>query len=118
MAAAATGRAEEWHQGEKGGWARFACLACLAWARRAVGCGKQAGEGSGGPALLGFLADDYKPHCAYWEAVEMGRKLLLSVVASFWSTKSTMCVATAFLISATFLVLHCLSGGARLGGRD
>ncbi len=35
MAAAATGRAEEWHQGENGGRARFACLACLAWARRA-----------------------------------------------------------------------------------
>jgi hypothetical protein len=38
--------------------------------------------------------------------VEMIRKLLLSVVGSFWSTKSTMCVVTAFLISASFLCTH------------
>ena len=36
----------------------------------------------------------------------MIRKLLLSVIGSFWSTKSTMCIVTAFLISAFFLVLH------------
>jgi hypothetical protein len=36
----------------------------------------------------------------------MIRKLLLSVVGSFWSTKSTMCIVTAFLISAGFLIVH------------
>ena len=36
----------------------------------------------------------------------MIRKLLLSVIGSFWSTKSTMCVVTAFLISAFFLCTH------------
>jgi hypothetical protein len=41
-----------------------------------------------------------------WEGIEMTRKLLLSVVGSFWSTKSTMCVVTAFLISAVFLCTH------------
>jgi hypothetical protein len=38
--------------------------------------------------------------------IEMIRKLLLSVVGSFWSTKSTMCVVTACLISVSFLCLH------------
>ena len=36
----------------------------------------------------------------------MARKLLLSVVGSFWSTKSTMAIATAALISLFFLMLH------------
>ena len=38
----------------------------------------------------------------------MIRKLLLSVIGSFWSTKSTMCITTACLISASFLLGHTL----------
>jgi hypothetical protein len=37
---------------------------------------------------------------------EMLRKLLLSVVGAFWAQKSTTCVATALIFSATFQVLH------------
>jgi hypothetical protein len=40
------------------------------------------------------------------QGIEMIRKLLLSVIGSFWSTKSTMCIVTAFLISAFFLCAH------------
>ena len=58
--------------------------------------------------MLGFLADDYKPDqpMALWEALEMARKLLLSVIGAFWSTQSTMCVATALLISLCFQLLQ------------
>jgi hypothetical protein len=58
--------------------------------------------------MFGFLADDYQTGMpmVFWEAQEMVRKLLLSVIGAFWSTKSTMCVATALLISATFQLLH------------
>jgi hypothetical protein len=57
---------------------------------------------------LGFLMDDFKPHvpALLWEGIEMLRKLLLSVVGSFWSTKATMSIATALLISAFFLAMH------------
>jgi serine/threonine protein kinase len=59
--------------------------------------------------VLAFLADDYKPMMPMmlWEGQEMVRKLLLSVIGAFWSTKSTMCVATALLISIAFQLLHC-----------
>jgi len=40
------------------------------------------------------------------QGIEMIRKLLLSVIGSFWSTKSTMSIVTAFLISAFFLIIH------------
>jgi hypothetical protein len=40
------------------------------------------------------------------QGIEMIRKLLLSVIGSFWSTKSTMCIVTACLISAFFLYTH------------
>jgi hypothetical protein len=57
---------------------------------------------------LRFLLYDYKSFvpALLWEGIEMVRKLLLTVVGSFWSTKSTMCIVTAFLISASFLCLH------------
>jgi hypothetical protein len=62
---------------------------------------------------LEFLRQDYKvvePSWMHttqiWEAVEMLRKLALSIVYSFWSTKSTLCIATALLISSSFLVAH------------
>ena len=44
----------------------------------------------------------------FWavQGIEMIRKLLLSVVGSFWSTKSTMCIAVALLISALFLCVQ------------
>jgi hypothetical protein len=58
--------------------------------------------------LLAFLTDDYQLALPMllWEGVEMIRKLLLSVIGSFWSTKSTICIATALLISASFLAVH------------
>jgi hypothetical protein len=37
----------------------------------------------------------------------MIRKLLLSVMGAFWSSQSTICIATALLVSSIFLVLHC-----------
>jgi hypothetical protein len=57
---------------------------------------------------LRFLLKDYNSFAPVlmWEGIEMIRKLLLSVVGSFWSTKSTMCIVTAFLISAFFLCAH------------
>eukprot|EP00935_MAST-01C_sp_MAST-1C-sp1_P001397 g1397.t1 len=57
-------------------------------------------------SLFAFLADDYHPSFYFWEVLEMLRKLLLSVIGAFWSTKSTMCVATAFLVSTVFLAIH------------
>jgi hypothetical protein len=36
----------------------------------------------------------------------MIRKLLLSVMGAFWSSQSTICIATALLVSSIFLVLH------------
>jgi hypothetical protein len=63
---------------------------------------------------LAFLRHDYKViepswlHATQvWESVEIVRKLSLSVVSAFFSTKSTMCIATALLISSGFLVVHC-----------
>jgi serine/threonine protein kinase len=58
--------------------------------------------------VLGFLADDFKAAmpALLWEGVEMIRKLLLSVMGTFWSSQSTMCIATALLVSSIFLVLH------------
>eukprot|EP00935_MAST-01C_sp_MAST-1C-sp1_P000323 g323.t1 len=57
----------------------------------------------------GFLIEDYKPYlpCLMWEWIEMMRKLFLSVVGAMWSTKSTMCVATAMVISVVFYGAHC-----------
>jgi hypothetical protein len=57
---------------------------------------------------LRFLLLDYKSFAPVlmWESIEMSRKLLLSVVGSFWSTKSTMCIVTACLISVFFLCTH------------
>ena len=51
--------------------------------------------------LLGFLLDDYrlKLPCYMWEAEEMIRKLLLSVIGAFWASKSVSCIATALLVS-------------------
>jgi hypothetical protein len=56
-----------------------------------------------------FLLQDYKNVgvCFMWEAFEMLRKVSLSIVGSFWSTKSIMCVGTALLISVFFLCTHC-----------
>jgi serine/threonine protein kinase len=56
-----------------------------------------------------FLLQDYKDVgiCFMWEAFEMLRKVMLSVVGSFWSTKSIMCVGTALIISVFFLCTHC-----------
>jgi hypothetical protein len=45
---------------------------------------------------------------SYLQGVEMIRKLLLSVMGAFWSSQSTICIATALLVSSIFLVLHCL----------
>jgi len=57
---------------------------------------------------LHFLLDDYKPDAPamLWESAEMIRKLLLCVVGAFWSTKSTICIAIALLISVCFQLLH------------
>ena len=54
------------------------------------------------------LTRDYKPEFWYWEVYDLSRKLLLSVIGSFWSTKTTVCVAVATLISTVSLVLHAL----------
>jgi hypothetical protein len=58
--------------------------------------------------LFRFLLDDYKltSPAILWEFVEIIRKLLLSVIGSFWSSKSAMAIATALLISTTFLILQ------------
>jgi hypothetical protein len=57
---------------------------------------------------LRFLCDDFKPLApmVMWEWVELVRKLLLSVVGSFWTTKSATCVAVALLISSFYLAIH------------
>jgi hypothetical protein len=57
---------------------------------------------------LRFLRNDFKPLAPMfmWEGVEMIRKLLLSVVGSFWTTKSTMCIAVALLISLFYTAVH------------
>jgi hypothetical protein len=57
---------------------------------------------------LRFLLHDYSPlvPSLLWEGVEILRKLLLSVIGAFWSTQSTMAIATALLIASLFLVLH------------
>jgi hypothetical protein len=67
----------------------------------------------GAPPLFGFLdlrflLHDYKPGSPTfcWEVVDLLRKLLLSIMGVFWSTKSTMCIGTALLISTFFMVLH------------
>eukprot|EP00935_MAST-01C_sp_MAST-1C-sp1_P001728 g1728.t1 len=58
--------------------------------------------------LLGFLLDDYvlRLPCYMWETEEIVRKLLLSIISNFWSSKSVMCVATALIISLVFQLLH------------
>ena len=38
----------------------------------------------------------------------MVRKLVLSVIGSFWAKKSVMCIATALVCSAIFQILHSL----------
>ena len=38
--------------------------------------------------------------------IEMIRKLLLSVIGSFWNDKSTMAIATALFVSIIFLCVH------------
>jgi hypothetical protein len=55
-----------------------------------------------------FFLLDYKPlvPMLLWEGIDMTRKLLLSVIGSFWSRKSAMCIVTALLISFFFLILH------------
>jgi ABC-type branched-subunit amino acid transport system substrate-binding protein len=67
-------------------------------------------HGSGGKQYvdLRFLQDDYKhgTPLAYWEVVDLLRKLLLSVMGVFWSSQSTLCVGTALLISAFFTGLQ------------
>jgi hypothetical protein len=57
---------------------------------------------------LGFLLRDYKrgPPMMLWEALEMCRKLVASVIGTFWSTRGVTCVATALLISTSFLLFH------------
>jgi hypothetical protein len=57
---------------------------------------------------LRFLLNDYKliVPMLLWEGIEIVRKLLLSIIGAFWSSQSTLCIATACLISAIFLVLH------------
>jgi hypothetical protein len=80
------------------------------WRRVAAGvAGPSCGHNDlvdGREPMLSFLADDYRPGMPFWEALEMVRKLLLSVLGAFWSNQSTMCVATAVLISAFFQLLH------------
>jgi hypothetical protein len=57
---------------------------------------------------LHFLLSDYKSTSPVllWEGVEMIRKLLLSVMGAFWSSKSTICIASALLVSSIFLAAH------------
>jgi hypothetical protein len=57
---------------------------------------------------LRFLLSDYKSvtPVLLWECFEIIRKLLLSVLGAFWSTKTTMAIATATVISAFFLGVH------------
>jgi hypothetical protein len=58
--------------------------------------------------LLGFLLDDYKlmVPCFMWEAEEMLRKLLLSVMGAFFSKKSVMVIGSALVVSLFFQILH------------
>lgn len=58
--------------------------------------------------LYGFLLIDYKSHAPamLWDGIEMLRKLVLSIIGSFWSSQSPMAIATALLLSVVFLVLH------------
>jgi hypothetical protein len=61
--------------------------------------------------LLGFLMDDYKLAtfpCYMWEAEEMIRKLLLSIVGAFFSSKSVVVIGSALVVSMFFQVLHSL----------
>jgi hypothetical protein len=58
--------------------------------------------------LLGFLLDDYKlmAPCYMWEAEEMLRKLLLSVMGAFFSKKSAVVIGSALVVSLFFQILH------------
>eukprot|EP00935_MAST-01C_sp_MAST-1C-sp1_P002742 g2742.t1 len=71
---------------------------------------KEGGPVTSEELLFGFLLDDYALESSraafYWEAIEMTRKLCLSVVGAMWTQKSPMCIATALLISLAFLHLH------------
>jgi hypothetical protein len=61
-----------------------------------------------GDLRYGFLLDDYKLNlpCMLWESAEMVRKLLLSVVGAFFSSKSVLCVTCGMLISLCGLLAH------------
>jgi hypothetical protein len=58
--------------------------------------------------LLGFLLDDYRLElpCYLWESEEIIRKLLLSVIGSFWASKSVVSIACALVLSLVFQLLH------------
>jgi hypothetical protein len=61
------------------------------------------------PGLLrGFLLDDYrlKLPCYLWEAEEITRKLLLSIIGSFFASKSVISIACALVLSLMFQLLH------------
>jgi hypothetical protein len=57
---------------------------------------------------LRFLLADYRSATPVllWESVELLRKLLLSVMGAFWSSQSTIGIASALLVSSTFLAAH------------
>ena len=58
--------------------------------------------------VLAFLLEDYRLEgiCFLWEAVEILRKLILSIIGSFFSANSPMAIAIALLLSVFFLILQ------------
>ena len=57
-------------------------------------------------SVRGVTAHKPTAPAVLWESVEMLRKLLLCIIGAFWSSKSTMAVATALFISVLFQMLH------------
>ncbi|XP_065831567.1 uncharacterized protein [Oscarella lobularis] len=53
-----------------------------------------------------FLDSNYKDHFWYWEMVEIGRKMVLTVGMGFFGEQSHSGIALATLLATVFLVLH------------
>ena len=54
----------------------------------------------------GFIYSQYKPDAWYWEEIELLRKYILTSVIIFVKPGTTAQLATAFVITLCFLVLH------------
>jgi len=75
-------------------------------------------------AHLAFFYEDYKPEFWYWEALELGRKLVLTGFAALWKPGTLMQIITAMLIGLVNIVIissckpYCgHAGGEGKGGR-